>query len=141
MAQYNSMDTLNLTGIKAETLIGVYANERDALQPIVIDLTLLFDAQKAILSDDVSHTIHYQALTESLCAFVKTQTCQLIETLADHIANFILGRYPIIEASVCVQKPNILPNAETISITIHRKSPKRKMHEHDTNQLANTLKD
>ena len=52
------MDTLTLKGIKAETLIGVYAKEREALQPVLIDL----ETQKSSLRDEVANTVDYKSL-------------------------------------------------------------------------------
>lgn len=132
------MDTLTLTGIKAETLIGVYAQERQAVQPIVIDLELGLLASTACRSDDIADAVDYHALTNALCDNVRQQQFQLIERLAQHIADFILTHYPVAHVVVSVEKPHVLPNVGRIRSGVARSTKERLANDIRASEFAQT---
>jgi len=114
------MDSLILTGLQARCLLGVYPEERQHPQPVKIDLKLDIDTGRAALSDHLTDTIDYKALTDSVCAHVKQQSFQLIEALAQSIVQFIFSHYAVKAVEIRLEKPQVLANVECISIVLSR---------------------
>ena len=69
---------------------GVFEHERRDGQPFVIDLTLGLDTAPAAASDDLRDTVDYGSLVAEVKAAVETDPVDLIETLAQRIADVCL---------------------------------------------------
>lgn len=100
-----SRDRIAVRGITAVGRHGVYAEERAAGQPFVVDVVLALDLSAAAASDDVADTVHYGELAQGVVAAVEGEPVDLIETLAQRVADLALG-YPLVdEVEVTVHKP------------------------------------
>jgi dihydroneopterin aldolase len=98
-------DRISLRGLRAHGHHGVYAEERAAGQPFVVDLVLRLDLAPAGRSDDVADTVHYGELAAKVVAVVTGEPVDLIETLAARIADVALT-YPLVDSvEVTVHKP------------------------------------
>jgi dihydroneopterin aldolase len=80
-------DQIVLRGLRARGHHGVYAEEREAGQTFLVDVVLHVDARQAAKSDDVADTVHYGELAAEVVAIVEGEPVNLLETLADRIAN------------------------------------------------------
>jgi len=116
------LDRLSLTGLHAFAHHGVFEHERRDGQPFIVDLTAHLDLSPAGAGDDLADTIHYGELAEQVVAAVERDPVDLIETLAERIAELVLG-YPAARAvEVTVHKPEApiaVPFAD-VSVTLHR---------------------
>lgn len=116
-------DCIQLTGIPAQGIVGVYDFERHAPRPLPIDLTLWCDLSAAAASDDVAQTIDYDhvtAIAHAVCAELQPD---LIETLAGTIAERILADPRITAVTVTVHKPGAVAGVEDIAVRLHRAQP------------------
>lgn len=113
------MDKIFLRGMKAETLIGVYDWERKQLQSLVIDLDIGVP-QKAALSDNIDDTVHYGEVCEAVRLSLSSQDFLLLEVLAEHIAELILGNFGALWVRVRIVKPGILPDVKEVGVEIER---------------------
>ena len=100
-----SSDTITVSGIRAFGHHGVYAEERAAGQTFVVDVVLHLDLSAAAASDDVAHTVHYGELAGEVVAAVESDPVNLIETLAQRIADLALARPLVEQVDVTVHKP------------------------------------
>lgn len=113
-------DCIQLTGIAAQGIVGVYDFERHAPRPLPIDLTLWCDLSAAAASDDVAETIDYDdvtAIVHTVCAELQPE---LIETLAGTIATRILADPRVQAVTVTVHKPGAVAGVEGIAVRLHR---------------------
>ena len=54
------MDTIFLTGLTAECIIGIWDWERKVKQRVVIDLEMAADIRRAAASDHIDDTLDYK---------------------------------------------------------------------------------
>ena len=114
------MDRLAINGLTVETIIGINPWERETRQPLIIDLELQIDTKTAARSDEITDTVDYGELARRLRNLIAQSRFQLIERVAESIADDVLGQSRFIRAvTVCVTKPHAIPDA-TVSLTITR---------------------
>ena len=101
---------------------GVFEFEREDGQEFVVDLVLGMDTGPAAQSDDLQDTVDYGTLVEEVRSAVANDPVDLIETLAQRIADVCL-RHPRVEAvEVTVHKPHapIQVTFQDVALTINR---------------------
>lgn len=116
------LDEIVLTGLTVFGRHGVYAQEREKGQEFTVDLRLRLSLEQAATSDDVADTVHYGELAERVAAVVAGEPVNLIETLAERIADVALADRRVQQVSVTVHKPQA-PIALTfgdVAVTVHR---------------------
>jgi dihydroneopterin aldolase len=98
-------DQLALRGITAFGRHGVLDSERRSGQLFRIDVVMDVDAAAAAASDDLSDTVDYASLAEAVKADVESGPVNLLETLAQRVAELCL-RWPAVQrVEVTVHKP------------------------------------
>jgi dihydroneopterin aldolase len=117
-----SSDRIAVRGIEAFGHHGVYAEERAAGQPFVVDVVLSLDLAPAAASDDVADTVHYGELAQQVVAAVSGDPVDLVETLAQRIADLALAYPSVEEVEVTVHKPEAPVGVpfEDVAVTIVR---------------------
>jgi 7,8-dihydroneopterin aldolase/epimerase/oxygenase len=119
------VDRVALRGLKAQGHHGVFAHERASGQTFVVDLVLSLDTAPAAADDDLAKTVHYGVVAEQVVDVVRGEPVNLIETLAQRIADACLKHEPVQEVEVTVHKPQapITVPFEDVTITIARSRP------------------
>lgn len=115
-------DRLALTGLRAFGHHGVLEHERRDGQEFIVDVELGLDTRTAARSDDLAATVHYGVLAERLHVAVASDPVDLIETLAQRLADICLAEPPVSWVDVTVHKPHapIQVAFSDVSLTIHR---------------------
>lgn len=98
-------DRITLKGLRVRGWHGVLAAERQLGQEFVVDVTLFLDTAPAAADDDLRRTVHYGELAEDLARVVAGEPVDLIETLAQRLADVCLARELVRSAEVSVHKP------------------------------------
>lgn len=106
------MDKIIGKGLTFMACHGVLPEEKVTPQKFIVDLELYKDLRQAGLSDDLSHTVSYDEVYHDVKKIVEGKSFNLIEGLAENIANTILDKYPISAIKVTVYKPNAPVNGE-----------------------------
>ncbi|GAA1665159.1 dihydroneopterin aldolase [Streptomyces yatensis] len=116
------MDRVALRGLKARGHHGVLPHEREEGQDFVVDLVLGLDTRPAAADDDLGRTVHYGVVAEEVVAVVRGEPVDLIETLAERIADRCLKHDVVQEVEVVVHKPQapITVPFDDVTITITR---------------------
>jgi dihydroneopterin aldolase len=99
---------LFLSGIRASGRHGARAGEKDEPQPFVVDLDLTVD----VAEDRIGATADYRGVTERVRSIVEQESFDLIEALADRIANEVLRLEHVVGATAVVHKPNAAARLE-----------------------------
>ena len=97
-------EIVSLQGITATGYHGVYPFERRDGQPFVVDVTLTLDRMSR--ADDVATTVHYGDLASAVARVIEGEPVDLIETLADRIADVVLAQPAASGVVVTVHKPH-----------------------------------
>jgi len=116
-------DELSISGIECFGHHGVFEAERRDGQTFVIDLSLGIDSTPAAASDDLRDTVDYGSLVAQVKAAVEKDPVDLIETLAQRIADICLLDARVQWARVTVHKPDAPIDAtfSDVTLTITRK--------------------
>ncbi|HWL01558.1 MAG TPA: 2-amino-4-hydroxy-6-hydroxymethyldihydropteridine diphosphokinase [Microbacteriaceae bacterium] len=112
------LDRLTLTGLRAFAHHGVYAHEREAGQPFIVDVTVHLDLSTAGSSDRLGETIHYGVLAEEIVGAIERDPVDLIETLAERIALVVLSHRAARIVDVTVHKPEAPIPVEFADVTV-----------------------
>ena len=123
----NPSDNITLTGLRASAFHGVLEQERRTGQVFIIDAVVYLDLAAAAATDDLDQTIHYGELAEEIVAAVEGDPVDLIETVAERVAQVVLAHKAATATTVTVHKPSapISVPFEDVSVTITRGRPER----------------
>lgn len=119
------MDTIELRGLTFYGYHGAYAEEQKLGQRFVVDVRLGVDLAEAGRTDDLSRTVDYGKVAETVRRIVEGPRFKLIEALAEALAGAILDAHPLVERiDVRVEKPSAPVSAAPsglVAVEIHRR--------------------
>ena len=115
-------DHLAVRGLAVHGHHGVFEFERREGQEFVVDLVLGMDTGAAAQSDDLQDTVDYGTLVEEVRSAVANDPVDLIETLAQRIADVCLRHTRVEAVEVTVHKPHapIQVTFQDVALTINR---------------------
>jgi dihydroneopterin aldolase len=93
---------LFLTGVRCEGRHGANPGEKDTPQPFVVDL----DLEVRVDADHVGRTADYRAVAQTARDTVAGTSFDLLESLADAVAQAVVGLDHVTRATALVHKPN-----------------------------------
>jgi dihydroneopterin aldolase len=109
--------------------IGVHAHERAAAQRIRINLDLAVTddgggklSRPAVGHDDLARVVDYEAIVNRVRAVVAAGHVNLVETLAERIAETCLADPRIVAARVRVEKLDVFADAASAGVEIERRN-------------------
>lgn len=114
------MDIIYIHDLRIETLIGVFDWERKMKQTIIFDIDMATDIRAAATSDNLEHTLNYAAVAERLFDYVGNSEFELVETLAEKVAELILNEFPVPWLRLKLNKKGAVPGVRDIGIIIER---------------------
>ncbi len=98
-------DRIELRGLRVTGRVGVLPAEREADQPLELDLDLVVDLAAAAASDDLADTVDYGAVCDAAVDAVRAGHADLLERLAARVVDAVLAVDPAIAAvEVAVRK-------------------------------------
>jgi dihydroneopterin aldolase len=114
------MDKIFLRELKVETIIGIWEWERKIRQTVIVDLEMSADIAKAAATDDVADTLNYKSVAKRIQSFVADSSFQLVETLAEKIAEIVREEFGVAWVRVTVHKPGAIRGSRDVGIDIER---------------------
>ncbi len=114
------MDTVFISDLQIATVIGVHQWEREVRQTLSLDLEMAADVSTPAQSDNVHDALDYQAVAERVTTLVESSECELLETLAERVAELVLKDFTVSWLRLRISKPGALPNANTVGVVIER---------------------
>jgi len=114
------MDIIFLHELKVDTVIGIWDWERKIRQTVVINLEMSADIRRAAASDDVDDTLNYKKVAKRVQQFVADSEFQLVETLAERIADIVNNEFGVAWVRVRVSKPGAIRGANDVGVLIER---------------------
>jgi dihydroneopterin aldolase len=120
-----SLDRLAISGIEGFGRHGVFEAERRDGQVFLVDLVLAVDTRAAARSDDLQDTVDYGSLVTRVVKAIESDPVDLIETLAERIADTCLEDERVSSVEVTVHKPHAPIDATfgDVALTITRTAP------------------
>jgi len=120
MDTQQATDTVFVHELKVETIIGIWGWERKIRQTVSIDLEMGADIRRAAATDSIDDTLNYKAISKRVQQFVAESDFQLVETMAEKIAELVLQEFKVPWIQVRVSKPGAIRGAKNVGILIHR---------------------
>ena len=114
------MDIIFISDLRIETIIGIYDWERKVRQTVSLDLEMAADIRTAAATDSIEDTLNYKAVAKRLIAFVGDSEFQLVETLAEKIAEIVINEFNVSWVRLKLHKPGALRGARDVGILIER---------------------
>ena len=114
------MDIVYLRDLRIDTVIGIYAWERQIKQTIVFDIEMATNIRNAAVSDNIEETLNYKAVAKRLIDFVSQSHFQLVETLAENVTNIILTEFNVPWVRLQLNKKGAVRGARDVGIIIER---------------------
>lgn len=99
-------DRIVIEGIGVWAHHGVLPHERDLGQRFLIDVALDLDLAPAGASDDLADTVDYGALSQAIHDRVAGERHDLLERVAERVAELVLEDVRVAAVDVAVRKPS-----------------------------------
>ena len=114
-----SCDEIRIEQLEISARIGVPEEERVTPQRLTINISFWPYQQMRDLADNIHNAVNYSVVADETKSFVRGQSVNLIETLADQVAAHLLKTFPIQKVTVEVRK-FALSDAKYVSATVTR---------------------
>ncbi len=114
------MDTIYLHGLTVDAVIGIWEWERKIRQKVVIDIDMDADIRKAAASDSVDDTLNYKAVAKRVIELAETSGFQLVETLAEGVADIVRNEFDVPWVRVKINKPGAIRGSRDVGVIIER---------------------
>lgn len=119
------MDKILIRDIRAYGYIGFFEAEKQLGQWFSVDLILETDLRDAAAKDDLTCTIDYGSVVQQTRELIQTLKVDLIETVAEAIANSVLSmeRVKAVEVTLTKDAAPIPDFGGSVAVSIYRSEP------------------
>lgn len=114
------MDSVMIEGLAVSTTIGVYDWEQTIKQTLYFDIEMEWDNQVPAKSDDVSDCLNYALVSQTVIHFVENGCFNLIERVAEEVAQLLLSQFTLNRILLKVSKPGAVAEAKNVAVKIQR---------------------
>jgi 7,8-dihydroneopterin aldolase/epimerase/oxygenase len=115
-----ALDLIFIEGLTGQTVIGIHDSELHRPQPLVIDVVAGLRRAGACDSDRITDTIDYSVVRERLLRLLLEHRLQLLEALAESIAEILLLEFGAAWVRVKVVKPKKFDDLQAVGVQIER---------------------
>ena len=112
-------------GLELIGSIGIYEHEKRYEQRIVVSVDLAVDDHYDGHSDRIGDIYDYDEAIVAVKNIVAAGHVNLLETLAERIAEACLSNRDVVRIAVRIEKPDILPDCRAVGIEITRSRSQR----------------
>ncbi len=102
-----------IEGLELMASIGILDSEKEAKQRVILDLIINLDT-KETYHDNIDETVSYADLIEETKQLVHSKHFNLVETLAEDMAQMCFQHSTINKIEITVKKPDIIQ--ETLNV-------------------------
>ena len=118
-----AIDKVSITGIEAFGFHGVFEHEKKEGQEFIVDVEFDYNTAKAIQTDFIEDAIDYGAVSILIKSIVEGEPRNLIEKVADEIAQQILNNFKVDSVKITLHKPQAPIDMEfkDVSVSVERR--------------------
>lgn len=121
------MDVLRIEELMVDCVVGVYPHERNASQPLRVDVEMRLQTETSAIKESLRSTIDYAATASQLVFLLRSCRFRLLETAAHVLARYVLAppapderRAQVDSAVIRLTKPGALRSFAIPSLEIER---------------------
>jgi len=121
------MDVLRIEELMVDCVVGVYPHERNASQPLRVDIEMRLQTEASAVKESLRSTIDYAATASQVVFLLRSCRFRLLETAAHVLARYILAppapderRAQVESALLRLSKPGALRGFAIPSLEIER---------------------
>lgn len=114
------MDIVFIRELKIDTVVGIYDWERRIRQTVLLDIDMGTDIARAAKSDRIEDTLDYKSVAKRLIQYVGEAEFQLVETLAEKVAELVMQEFKVSWIKVTLHKPGAVSGSKSVGVIIER---------------------
>ena len=114
------MDTIFVSEMRLDILIGVYEWERHVPQTVQFDLEIGVPDRRATGSDQLADTIDYAEVVTRIEASLRKNAFGLLERVAEHVSELVVNEFGAPWVKVSVTKLAPLKGVRRLGVTVER---------------------
>lgn len=115
-----TQDIVFIEALKVDTVIGVYDWEKTIQQTLQFDIEMRTNTRHAAEIDDLSKTVDYAEVSDDIVKLSKENQVELIETVAEMVAEKILKNYPVESVKIKLRKLGAVASTKSVGVIIER---------------------
>jgi dihydroneopterin aldolase len=112
-------DEVHIEQLEVSARVGVPEQERSNPQRLMVSISFWPYQEIRDVADNIDQAVNYSVVAEQTKSFLRDQSVNLIETLADRLAAYLLTTFPIQKVTVELRKFP-LQDAKYVSATVTR---------------------
>lgn len=116
-------DEIRITDLECFAFHGVFPEETRLGQKFLVSLTMYLDTGRAGRTDELEHSVNYGDVSAFIVDYMKVHTFRLIEAAAEHLAEALLLRFPLLQGvALELAKPwaPVHQHLKNVSVSITR---------------------
>jgi D-erythro-7,8-dihydroneopterin triphosphate epimerase len=113
--------TIYITNLNVPTIIGTNDWERKKQQNILLNISISYNATKAITHDDLHCALDYDALSQEIIQKAAKSKFFLLETFTAMVVGLIIEKPLVRTVTVRATKPHALKSSESVSVELSEK--------------------
>jgi dihydroneopterin aldolase len=114
------MDIVYIRELEIETIIGIYDWERQVKQRVSLNIEMGADIARAARTDAIEDTLNYKAVAKRLIDFISKSEFQLVETMAEQVAELVMREFSVPWLRLRLSKPGAVRGSRDVGVIIER---------------------
>jgi dihydroneopterin aldolase len=115
------MDIVYINGFTGQTVIGIDASELHDPQPVRMSIAIGLPSLRACATDRIEDTVNYAAVHDALHVLLASHGVQLLERLAEKVAQLLIRDFGAHWVRVSLAKPAKFDDVESVGVLIERR--------------------
>lgn len=123
------LDCISLSSMSIDCIVGVYRHEREAPQPLLIELFLYLDTRPATADAGIEGTVDYARIAGEVYFLLQSCRFRMLEHAANALARYLLApptrdthRAQVQAVTVRLEKPRALPGQAVPALEVTRRA-------------------
>ena len=101
------MDKIRLNNVQIYAYHGLFNEEKQLGQKFQIDVEISSNLKKSCYTDNIDDTINYKDVYNIITSCFANHKKNLIESLAEDMANQILNINGVVDTTIIIRKPSV----------------------------------
>ena len=102
---------------------GIYDHEKQASQRVIFNITLDVESNANRTIEGISDVVSYEDIVNAVHKITQNKHYDLLEELAEIIAQHCLSYQKVHQANISIEKPDIIKDVTSVGISICRAKP------------------